>query len=241
MKKATQLKVLMVIAETNRSDIHNRTPQNGYQRSTFDAVLSDCSFPDLESLYLANFTADGQVIIDFLERHPKLENLVIDGFLLRSGSWLLIAVYLRDRRDRNQRLTNVTLNNLFYGLPLLFWSPGIHRWVCCPLLMPFVSYGTNSQLRHSQIAMVIGSNILLAMVAMEILMGRIPSRFRNLVASLRNLRIVYLLPTILFLKTCLIFTKDGSFDGSPGKRHVPMKKQAKADETYAVPDNQWKT
>ena len=144
LKEATELKVLMVIAETNRTDIFRRTRQDGYEQSTFNAVLNDCSFPNLESLYLANFTTDGQVIIDFLERHPKLEHLVIDGFLLHSGSWLVIAAYLRERRDRNQRLTNVTLNNLYFGLPVLPWAPRFQSWVCCHLLMPFMSYGTNS-------------------------------------------------------------------------------------------------
>lgn len=136
MKEATQLKVLMVIAETYRSDIIHRTPQNGYRRSNFDAVLNDCSFPELKSLYLANFTADGQVIIDFLERHPKLEDLVIDGFLLHSGSWSLIVVYLRQRCDRNQSLTNVSINNLYGGLPLLSWDPFFHEWVCSLCLFP---------------------------------------------------------------------------------------------------------
>ena len=139
LKEANKVGVLMIIAETNQSDIFHRRRQDGYERSTFYAVLNGCTFPDLESLYLANFTADGQAIIDFLERHPKLVNLVIDGFLLYSGSWLAIAEYLRVRRDHSQRLTNVTLNNLYYGLPVLPWAPRFQHWVRCSLPMPFVS------------------------------------------------------------------------------------------------------
>lgn len=66
--------------------------------------------------------------------------------------------------------------------------------------------------------MVDGSNILLIKVAMELLVGLIPSSLGSMIALRGKLCVVNLLPMILPFETCLISTTNGSIKETTKKR-----------------------
>ena len=124
LRRATNLEALIIKSETDPGGIFSRGGGQNPLYTTLHALLDDCSFPNLKFLYLGQLTATAQGLGRLLIRCPILESLVIEDCVSPIGLWEGLMFWIRQRRNRGERLRHVRLCNLYLGLQV-----GFIRWV----------------------------------------------------------------------------------------------------------------